>query len=415
MLRTATHPCSTAIVTLGLLACASLSGCRGTSSSGQAPAPSVSATSNAWTPNNLGMYAGSSMVGDLSPSSPGQETPSSTRASRTDRSSNPMFVGLYGETGPSGPGHSIESDGNLFQVSFASEGADFDPDMDPSGRFVVYASTQHQATSDLYRKTVDGRTITQLTSDPGNDMMPSISPDGAWIAYASDRSGNWDIYIMSIDGGQTIQVTSTNQAEIHPTWSPDGSTLAWCRRGMRSQQWEIWTCNAHDAGGDRFITYGLFPQWSPAESESKILFQRARQRGSRFYGIWTIDIDGGQGSNPTEIASAANAAAIHPSWSPDGMKIAFTTVLDPDLSISEWPETADIWSINRDGTGRVQLTSGSNRNMQPSWGGDGRVYFVSNRGGTENIWSVQADFEPLLVAPDPPSTVAEAGFDQESE
>jgi Tol biopolymer transport system component len=58
---------------------------------------------------------------------------------------------------------------------------------------------------------------------------------------------------------------------------------------------------------------------------------------------------------------------------------------------SDWPEQSDIWIVNADGTGRIGLTNGRFRNMQPSWGADGRVYFVSNRGGIENIWSIAAD------------------------
>ena len=41
-----------------------------------------------------------------------------------------------------------------------------------------------------------GAAVTQLTKDPANDVMPAISPDGQWVAFASDRSGNWDIYLI---------------------------------------------------------------------------------------------------------------------------------------------------------------------------------------------------------------------------
>ncbi|MFM2165307.1 MAG: hypothetical protein RL325_1744, partial [Planctomycetota bacterium] len=83
-------------------------------------------------------------------------------------------------------------------------------------------------------------------------------------------------------------------------------------------------------------------------------------------------------------------AVLQPSWAPDGGKIVFTTVVSPG-SDAEWPEQSDIWIINADGTSRIGLTNGRFRNMQPTWGADGRVYFVSNRNGIENIWSIAAD------------------------
>jgi Tol biopolymer transport system component len=50
----------------------------------------------------------------------------------------------------------------------------------------------------------------------------------------------------------------------------------------------------------------------------------------------------------------------------------------------------DVWVINADGTNRQRLTDGRGINAGPSWSADDRVYFVSDRGGTESIWSASA-------------------------
>ena len=280
--------------------------------------------------------------------------------------------------------------GNLSQVSFATEGGDYAPDVDKTGTFMVYASTQHRPTFDIYRKSVDGRTVTQLTTDPSDDLMPSIAPDGSKVAFASNRNGNWDIYVMPIGGGAPTQLTADSDEDVQPTWAPDGRRIAFSRKNGRTNTWEMWIVDTQNPGLRSFVCEGFLPRWSPDEKKDVLLFQRARQRGSRLYGVWTIELVQGEGLGPTEIVSAKNAAVLQPGWSPDGTKIVFTTVVNPGGD-AEWPEQSDIWIINADGTSRIGLTNGRFRNMQPTWGADGRVYFVSNRGGIENIWSMAAD------------------------
>ena len=279
---------------------------------------------------------------------------------------------------------------NLSQVSFAPEGGDFSPDIDRGGTFMVFASTQHRPTFDLYRKNIDGRTVTLLTDDPSDDLMPTISPDGSTVAFASNRTGNWDIFTMPLTGGAPTQITFDADEEVQPTWSPDGKRLAFSRLNGRTGAWEIWIIDTTAAGVRTFVCEGFQPRWSPTTGEDKLLFQRARQRGSRLYGVWTIEIENGEGVRPTEVLGARNAAILQPNWSPDGTRIVFTTVTET-TSDSRWPERSELWVINADGTGRMNLTRDQFRNMQPVWGSDGRVYFVSNRSGVENVWALSVD------------------------
>ncbi|MFM7133954.1 MAG: TolB family protein [Planctomycetota bacterium] len=300
------------------------------------------------------------------------------------------IVGATGDSRRFNDNGLSEGGGNLAQVSFATEGGDYAPDVDRTGSFLVFASTQHRPTFDIYRKTVDGRTVTQLTTDPSDDLMPSISPDGKQVAFSSNRNGNWDVYVMSINGGAPSQITSDADDEVQPTWAPDGKRIAFSRKNGRTGIWEIWIVDSSSPGLRTFVCEGFLPRWSPNPNRDTLLFQRARQRGTRLYGVWTIDIVQGEGMNPTEVVSAKNAAILQPNWSPDGAKIVFTTVVNP-VGSSEWPDQSDIWVVSADGTGRIGLTNSRFRNMQPSWGSDGRIYFVSNRGGIENIWSIAAD------------------------
>lgn len=320
------------------------------------------------------------------------------RPARAQRPSGIALPGVYAPSKASDQTAPSEGVANLAQVSFATEGGDFSPDIDRGGSFMVYASTQHHTTFDLYRKSIDGRTVTQLTNDPSDDLMPSISPDGNTVAYASNRNGNWDIFTMPIAGGAPTQITFDADEEVQPTWAPDGKRLAFSRQNGRTGAWEIWIVDTSMPGVRSFVCEGFMPRWAPVEATDKLLFQRARQRGSRLYGIWTVDIVQGEGRNPTEVLSARSAAILQPSWSPDGTRIVFTTVENPQDGI-DWPERADIWAINADGTNRMGLTRDQFRNMQPVWAANGRIYFVSNRSGVENIWALAVEPAKPVAAP----------------
>jgi TolB protein len=301
---------------------------------------------------------------------------------------DPVTVGLYGEmTGRATPGGRFDGAGNLMQVTAADEGANFDPDVDTTGALIAFASTQHQRTADIYLMSRGGRTMTQITSDPADDVMPAFAPDSHRIAFASNRGGSWDIYYSDIDGDPPVQITFDADHELHPTWSPDGTTLAYCKLGAQSGRWEIWVVDVARSGAPRFLEYGLFPDWNPDPARNKILFQRARARGSRLFGIWTVDYVNGEALHPTEIVSAANAATMHPAWSPDGTRIVFVSVIEPDDVFGDRPRQADVWVINLDGSGRSNLTNGKFLNLYPAWAPDG-VYFLSDRSGSDNIWAV---------------------------
>lgn len=288
--------------------------------------------------------------------------------------------------------HPVSDDsGNIRRITFSNEGSDFDPVVDHSGTWLVFASTRHRETADLYFKKVEGTAVTQLTNDPGNDVMPAISPDGRQIAFASDRAGNWDIYLMDANGGQAVQLTNDPAHEIHPSFSPDGKWLVYCRYGEQSSQWEMVVVELANPSTKRFIGYGMFPSWSPVDD--CIVFQKARERGTRWFSIWTIELVNGEAMRPTEIAASANAALITPTFSPDGKHIAFCTVMDSGNDLHAKPVQADIWMIDADGRNRINLTRSQFTNLQPTWARDGTIYFTSNRSLAqgENVWALRPD------------------------
>jgi Tol biopolymer transport system component len=290
---------------------------------------------------------------------------------------------------------------NVSRVSFADEGADFDPCVSRDGTRVVFASTQHKTTSDIFIKRIDSHVVTQLTDDPAQDAMPALSPDGTKIAFASDRTGNWDIYVMPVTGGRAVQITTDSEDEIHPSWSPDGKQLVYCRMGQASGRWEMWIADIQNPAVQNFIGYGLFPQWCPIAGTGeggcdRILFQLGKERGRRAFSLWTVDVGQGIATNATEIASSTGTALINPAWSPDGKWIVYAEVpvsTGPEQTVaidqqSHKPIWSVLWMLSTEGEGRVRLTSGPGIALSPSWGAKNRLLFVSDRSGADNVWSL---------------------------
>jgi Tol biopolymer transport system component len=303
-------------------------------------------------------------------------------------------IDIFGGMGtPSGPASPLDSTGQLRRISLTEEGADFDVTIDKAGEQLLYSSTRHRKTSDIYRQRIDGSAITQLTDDENNDVMPALSPDGKTIAFASDRSGNWDLYLMDAKGGPAVQLTNDRTHDIHPSFSPDGKHLVYSSLSDRTGQWQMVVIDVANPTTKRYIGHGLFPQWSP--KEDTILYQRARERGTRWFSVWTIELDDrGEAGSPTEIVWSSDYACITPSWSPDGKAVVFCTVTNPEADTQgDRPAQSDVWIAKANGSGRTKMTRGKFANLQPVWSGDNAIYFVSNRAtnGVENIWAIDPD------------------------
>ena len=80
-----------------------------------------------------------------------------------------------------------------------------------------------------------------LTSGTFSYDLPSISPDGRWVAFTIGSGTKGNVYKMTIDGGQTVQLTFFDAAQAwSPAWSPDGARIAFvCDQGGPSKVWVV--------------------------------------------------------------------------------------------------------------------------------------------------------------------------------
>jgi Tol biopolymer transport system component len=70
---------------------------------------------------------------------------------------------------------------------------------------------------DIYWMTVGG-TPEKLIESDADDIQPRFSPDGRYIVFSSDRSGNWDVYIYEIATGTYYQVTTSTGIDVAGDW-----------------------------------------------------------------------------------------------------------------------------------------------------------------------------------------------------
>jgi tricorn protease len=95
-------------------------------------------------------------------------------------------------------------------------------DISDDGKTVVFG-----ARGDVFTVSTGEGQTKNLSWTPGSrELYPAISPDGEWVAFFSDKSGDYELYIQKTAGGDWTQLTTSLKHFIyHPVWSPDGKKI----------------------------------------------------------------------------------------------------------------------------------------------------------------------------------------------
>ena len=111
------------------------------------------------------------------------------------------------------------------------------PTITPDGRTIVAPVTSHdlkenKALTDLWLWSADGSVQRVLTTNPASDSLPVMSPDGATVAFVSQRNGDTapQLYLMSLAGGEPARLTNVPTGVAQPKWFPDGKRVAFLSR-----------------------------------------------------------------------------------------------------------------------------------------------------------------------------------------
>ncbi len=94
------------------------------------------------------------------------------------------------------------------------------PAISPDGQAILFC-----AKGDIFKIPSSGGTAVPLTVGEAYDYSPVWSHDGRWIAFASDRSGNFDIYLMPAGGGEARRLTFHSAADIPSGFTADGRRI----------------------------------------------------------------------------------------------------------------------------------------------------------------------------------------------
>ena len=167
-------------------------------------------------------------------------------------------------------------------------------------------------------------TATQVTRDNQHIEAMSVSHDRQWIAYDSDRGGQFDIYRQRIDGGEPIQLTTSVDNEFHPVWSPDDKRISFHsqRAGVR----QVYTITA-DGTGETQITHGSLQHFNRAWSPDgrALSFGESSASAYAYQSFFVTQNTDGSWSPPRPISPGPDTIGTGMNdWSPDGKTIAFT-------------------------------------------------------------------------------------------
>ncbi|MXV17497.1 S41 family peptidase [Hufsiella ginkgonis] len=94
------------------------------------------------------------------------------------------------------------------------------PTLTPDGSTVIFSYE-----GDLWKVSTGNPAASRLTAMQGEETSPRVSPDGKWLAFASNQFGNNDIYVMPLAGGNVKQLTFHDANDVPDSWSWDSKTI----------------------------------------------------------------------------------------------------------------------------------------------------------------------------------------------
>ena len=242
----------------------------------------------------------------------------------------------------------------------------------------------------LRTKTDEASPITlPLTTYPGTESYPSLSPDGNQVAFSwnGEKQDNYDIYIKLIGPGEPLRLTTNPADDYSPAWSPDGRSIAFLRHlggnkatvlvmpALGGAERELAEINETQA---YIISLGLARNvaWSP--DNKWVTFP---DEG----GLFALSIETGERQKLT--SPPARSYDTSPAFAPDGHTVAF--IRGGSFGIGEMYLQA--LSENLTPRGEARRVTDNRTNMCPVWTSDGwEIIFAAGSILRPSLWRIAA-------------------------
>lgn len=211
----------------------------------------------------------------------------------------------------------MDRDGRNQKQLTTDPGMDFEPTVSPDGKFILF-DTDRSGIPNIWRIEIDGSKPRQLTFRADN-YNPSIAPDGRWFAFSSWVKGPMLIMKSSTEGGEAIQLSESNGSA--PVVSPDGKLIAYVHYEEQPRNYQIEVMDAN--GGKPIKRFELPPtyywrrgviKWT--RDGSALQYIDTRQGVSN---IWSQPLSGGPARQVTDFKSDYIQVF---DWSLDGKSLA---------------------------------------------------------------------------------------------
>jgi eukaryotic-like serine/threonine-protein kinase len=241
--------------------------------------------------------------------------------------------------------------------------------------------------------------LTQLTSARAIEQFPALSPDQRQLVFAREIGRVRKLILSEPEESSERQLTRGDFDDIHPAWSPDGTSILFVRAfepGARFEpadvfgryvdmRGDVWSLDVDSGKETRVIENAFNPSWSP--DGMQIAFDASWSGPRR---IWICDARGRNAMQLTNDESEATAH-VRPRWSPDGMKIVFQNieVTKSDVRIVDVRTREMKW-----------VTDDFVTDVHPVWSFDGgSIVCSSYRGGGINLWRIPIDIDGTPAGP----------------